>query len=421
MESKSGGDARNEGPRAAPGAERPLTCLNNTNSISAEENQDKKANEIRAVRIVRTLSGTAVVEQVDGNGRRHHLKLSAYEYQVKFQMEENIKFWAKEYGLERMIFGTLTTRDKPDWKEFQRRVNSFRTNCLNKAFSSVPLMVRESHKSGQWHIHYLGLVDFDARTGFDFENHKKARMEFGANKYSKLYRKLTKAYASKAHPELRKIWKLTKDSRKGHGFGYHEAIPIRTTHEAIARYVSKYLGKALQARRNAPPRSRMVSYSRGIRRGVRGRVGWVSAGAIENRRKTGKFANLVGANEDNIMKLLGSKWRWKYQCDIHHVDRLDPNKPGTRKWLADMRQGKQPPSLLLDKNVGTEKWVIFKDGQSSEIDYPLTPKQLARKLETREERTARMEREFPKRAPDQRPPLKLSRQWSLGDLRHFIP
>jgi hypothetical protein len=114
---------------------------------------------------------------------------------------------------------------------------------------------------------------------------------------------------------LRREWAFWRTTAKKYGFGRTELMPIRSTTEAIGRYVGKYISKHIEVRERRDRGVRLVSYTG--ERVASTRFAWVSPGAREWRKKLGAFIAMVqeaGAIDEASMKAMVKKFgpRWAY-------------------------------------------------------------------------------------------------------------
>ena len=213
-----------------------------------------------------------------------------------FALQLNVASMCERHGIEKVGFLTLTFRDHVlDPKEAQRRLNSLTTGVLKPRYGEH-IRVFERQKSGRIHYHLLVAVSADIRSGVDF----------GA---------IARGDYRSAPEALRREWAFWRATAKRYGFGRTELLPVKSTTEAIGRYVGKYIAKHLGARETRDRRVRLVSYSG--ERLASTRFAWASPGAAEWRRKLGAFVRMLheaGAIEEASTKAMAKKWgpRWAY-------------------------------------------------------------------------------------------------------------
>ena len=236
-------------------------------------------------------------------GAAHPLvRLSTQQRKSAFVLRESVQQLADKHGLEFLGFLTLTFRQHITCpKEAQRRLNSLLTHVIKPRYREY-VGVMERQKSGRIHYHLLILCEHDIRTGFDFE--AVARHDY-----------------TSASTELRREWAYWRATAPKYGFGRTELLPVKSSIEAISKYVGKYISKHMEVRKNEDKGVRLVRYSRGARAGTT-RFQFQSAGSIEWRRKLKLFAGIVQATHphreitqlSDLSRVLGKRWAY------HHRD-----------------------------------------------------------------------------------------------------
>lgn len=121
---------------------------------------------------------------------------------------------------------------------------------------------------------------------------------------------------------LAQMWKDIRESLQGYGsgvlkrgFGRSELLPVRSSAEAISRYVSKYLVKGT-AMRYVPGEvdlkgARLINYTRDCPRKVLGPFSWANDTAALYRRFVGHSLLLAGVDSiDRAKHVIGPKWGW---------------------------------------------------------------------------------------------------------------
>lgn len=228
-------------------------------------------------------------------------KLSTQHRRSAFILKESVQLLADKFGLQNLGFLTLTFRDhvtKP--QEAQRRLNSLLSNVIKPRYREY-VGVMERQKSGRIHYHLLVVLGVDIRTGFDFAgiaNHD---------------------YKS-ASAALRSEWAFLRKTAPAFGFGRTELLPIRSSTEAIAKYVGKYIAKHIEARHMEDKGARLVRYSTGARAGTT-RFQFQSHGSSEWRRKLAIFAQMVQALHpekcvselSDLTAVLGKRWAYNHR------------------------------------------------------------------------------------------------------------
>jgi hypothetical protein len=143
-----------------------------------------------------------------------------------FVAEENIRLYILKFGEFNIGVLTVTAPDCLSSKEFQKRWHSFLTNGLKKIFSSGMWARERQPRSGNWHAHAVVFMGRDFKTGFPFEQVEK------------------KFYANVAL-WVRELWKKLRELAEKCGFGRIELLPIKRNGSQCAKYLTKYLGKAI--------------------------------------------------------------------------------------------------------------------------------------------------------------------------------
>lgn len=256
-----------------------------------------------------------------------------------FALQTNIQALATRYGLAFLGFLTLTFADHVlDPREAQRRMNSFITNVLGVRFVAF-VRVFERQKSGRIHYHLLVVLDHDIRTGVDFDAFSQGD-----------YRTASK--------HLRAEWAFMRRAAKLHGFGRTELLPVKSSKEAIARYLGKYIAKHLEARQPRDRGVRLVSYSGD--RVATTHFAWASAGAKLWRAKVRAFVQMLhhaGAIRSPTVEAMRGKFgpRWVHHwrdcimgmdpfADLapspHHLDETETSS--LQRTIADLARSRQP-------------------------------------------------------------------------------
>lgn len=227
--------------------------------------------------------------------------LTAQHRRTAFILSESVQQMASLHGLETLGFLTLTFREHvTDPREAQRRLNSLITHQIKPRYRDY-LGVMERQKSSRIHYHLLVALGFDIRTGFDFEA-------------------VSRSDYKSANKRLRLEWSHWRKTAPAYGFGRTELMPIKSTTEAIARYVGKYISKHIDSRQIEDRGVRLVRYSQGVRAGTV-RFQFHSPGSVEWRRKLAIFAQIVQDNNPQIPitqisdlgKVLGKRWAYHHR------------------------------------------------------------------------------------------------------------
>lgn len=220
-----------------------------------------------------------------------------------FALTENVRFLCEKFGLENVGFLTITfghargsRHQFKDYRKASKVFNSIATNVLNKRYLGW-LRVMERHSDGVVHFHALVALGFDIRTGIDFEQ-------------------ITNGDYSSASRNLREEWAFWRRTAKEYRIGRTELLPVRSSTEAMAKYVGKYISKHLHARSDQDKGARLVSYSKGLR-ACSTRFQFVSKGSYQLRQKIALFSVIVSERFgveptfDGLKQALGSHWFYK--------------------------------------------------------------------------------------------------------------
>ncbi len=240
-------------------------------------------------------------------------KLAGSHLRVSAALAWNVEALAKKHGLNRLAFVTLTFKDKVlAMKEAQRRFRSFKEGVLRKRFVEW-IAVPQRHKDNRVHFHLLVVVQFDMKPEEfpweDMELPRKIR-----------YRRVDK--------RLKEEWAFMRETCPKYKFGRSEMLPVRSTAEAIGKYIGSYIGKHIELRKVADKGARLVLYSRGARMAT-SRFGWAGEMARAWRLKVKVFMMLKGVTDPKHgnEKQLGKGWAYKNQDAIGNLTLYYKNTP----------------------------------------------------------------------------------------------
>ena len=228
-----------------------------------------------------------------------HAKMA---YVIAYETERFIQ----RHGVERVGFLTLTFAEPVTLKaEAARRFNRLRTGVLAERYSQG-IAVWERQKNGRWHVHCVVVLEDDIRTGVDF-----AAIANGV-------------YQS-AGTALRREWAFWRKTAKAYGFGRTELLPVKTTGEAMAKYLSKYLAKHIDHRLAEDKRVRVLAfwgYRRGTDRKCTADFAWNSKGARAWRETVKTLAEDIGAKSlDELTETLGPRWAYMLAITLGNASR----------------------------------------------------------------------------------------------------
>jgi hypothetical protein len=250
-----------------------------------------------------------------------------------FALRLKIEWMVKIYGIEHIGLQTMTIRENvTDRKEFERRFKSISTNVFPKLFLDW-LRVFERQQRGAWHAHVVVVTKDDIRTGTDvvalnqlFKD-KRDRTISKAVYYSGIKRL--------ASPNIKAVWKEFrrlcglgefKARRQTKGARYYKfdachLLPIISTAQALAVYVSKYISKGFEHRRPEDKGMRLVGSTRNVSRVCIEHFSWAGGGGKLWRAKLGILAGLLNIKSlDEFAELFGPKWAYHLQPAIVMIE-----------------------------------------------------------------------------------------------------
>lgn len=211
----------------------------------------------------------------------------------------NVQCMAEKYPLKNLGFLTLTFADNVQcYKEASKRFNSLATRILNVKYQAW-MKVMERQKSGRIHFHLIIVLNGDIRTDFDFSA-------------------ISKQDYSSAGKYLRSEWSFWRSTAKKYRFGRTELLPIKSSSEAIGRYIGKYISKHLDTRIADDKGARLVSYSKNMRT-MNTKFSWVTEGSKQWRLKVKAFCYFVSDDTgcpptfEGLRAVLGPKWAYNHR------------------------------------------------------------------------------------------------------------
>jgi hypothetical protein len=248
-----------------------------------------------------------------------------------FALRLRIEWMVKTYGINHVGLQTMTIRENvTDRKEFERRFKSIATNAFPKIYLDW-LRVFERQQRGAWHAHVAVVTKDDIRSGTDVIALNQLLKDKRDRKISNaIYYSGIKRLASE---NLRGIWKEFRRlcglgefnaRRKGKRFykfdGCH-LLPIISTAQALAAYVSKYISKGFEFRRPEDKGMRLVGSTRNVSRVCNERFSWVGLGGRLWRGKLEILAGLLNIKSlDEFAKMFGPKWAYYLQPAIAVIE-----------------------------------------------------------------------------------------------------
>jgi hypothetical protein len=260
-------------------------------------------------------------------------RLQGSHRRMAFVLTHEIQALAKEFGLERLGFLTLTIGGKvrPRYQDLVKRFHSLNTHVIAKRYPRAIRVFEPGTLKGRWHAHLVVVLPEDVRTSFDFvsyEIHCKTYHLYSAGgkkdaRQLAMSQKYKSRYIHSATGYLRSEWAFWRKTSPLYGFGRTELIPIRTTAEGIAVYVGGYVGKCVRQREQGDKGMRIVQflgYKPGDRKGS-AKFGWVSPGGWLWRKKLEVFSATVGAKDlAELRRLFGPSWAHTMADGIMGVD-----------------------------------------------------------------------------------------------------
>ena len=248
-------------------------------------------------------------------------KLSPYHKKSAYALGDNVSRFCELYGLENCAFLTLTFKENIiDHREASRRFDSLNTHFLSRFYGEW-VWARERQKRGAWHYHILIQCKGNIRGGFDWEEYLRWLTEREAGKKGRL---------KTGNQLLRNLWELNRNAMARYGFGIAHLLPIRSTSEAVGKYVSKYIAKQIGQRSDQDKGVRLTSHSQGFIASSP-KFSWNTDGAKLWRKNLALFAQLSCCcrDYDDFTTKAGPKWAFKYRKMIFgYQDHMNDRYPG---------------------------------------------------------------------------------------------
>jgi hypothetical protein len=339
----------------------------------------------------------ALIHQNRNNGIEYYLKPFRDEFQAAqereaahqvietlpsrlrkkmFTLRLRIDWMVKTYGVCHVGLQTMTIRENvTDRKEFERRFKSIATNAFPKLYVEW-LRVFERQQRGAWHAHVVVVTKEDILTGTDAVGLNQLLKDKNDRKISKaVYYSGIKRLAS---PNLKAVWKefrrlcgigefKARRQKKGARFYKFDAchlLPIISTAQALAVYVSKYISKGFEHRRPEDKGMRLVGCTRNVSRVCNEHFSWVHGGGRLWRSKVGILAGLLNIKSlDGFAKQYGPKWAYQLRpalalIDLPYYD--DMNLARMDGWDLRNERGEPWPWPYLAPPVEVVRESLFK-------------------------------------------------------------
>ncbi len=292
-------------PRVSGGVAHSLPCLFSNNVNGSQEEAD-------APRSFDALPDEIVAPEI----REKINLLQSNHKKTAALLAWTIFALAETYGVKRMGMLTLTFADHvTEPKEATRRLKSLITGVLNPRYLAW-VRVFERQKSGRIHYHLIVILRDDIKTGVDFE-------AFQARDYRS------------AGAVLRAEWAFWRTTSKLYRFGRTELMPIRSSAEAISRYVGKYISKHIGNREERDKGVRLAGFSKGARIGT-SRFAWATPGSWVWRRKLKILAESLGVPEiAGMTARFGPRWAFYLREVVARLQLME--YPTEEAYIADER------------------------------------------------------------------------------------
>ncbi len=239
---------------------------------------------------------------------RKYQELSTQQRKSAFVLNQSIDHLGAKYGLEKLGFLTLTFADHvTDPKEAQNRLNSLLSNVIKLRYRDY-VGVFERQKSQRIHYHLLVVLHDDIRTGFNHDEVSKRNYQ-------------------SASKSIRTEWNFWRSTARKYKFGRTELLPVKSTLEAMSKYVGKYVSKHVENRIPIDKGVRLVRYSRGARAGTTrfnfysdGSAKWRFGCALLAAKINDHYGENVIVDIGDFSKILGKRWAYNHRDLI-----MDPN------------------------------------------------------------------------------------------------
>lgn len=194
-------------------------------------------------------------------------KLQSNHKKTADKLKRAVQRPADHDGIEHIAVLTLTSTLK-DARRFTNRLDSINSNLLRGRYHDW-VRVIERQENGNLHAHYVVALKWDVRTGFDWAEAKLSYVLQKAKHYTMARAAWVRAANAAVNGHLlRKEWRFWREKAQKHGLGPTEVLPVRSTGEAIARYVGKYVSKHIGNRREEDKGVRLLAVSKGVKMGT---------------------------------------------------------------------------------------------------------------------------------------------------------
>jgi hypothetical protein len=222
---------------------------------------------------------------------------------------------ADHYGVEHLAVLTLTSTLK-DARRFTKRLDSINSNLLRTRYHDW-VRVIERQGNGNLHAHYVVALKWDVRSGFDWGEANCAYALQRAKQYTAARAAWVRAASAGANGQLlREEWRFWREKAVKYGLGRTEILPVKSSGQAIARYVGKYVSKHIENRREEDKGVRLLAMSKGVKVGTTA-FAWHSLRSTLWRMRVRAFAIHAGCfSLEQLKRQFGPHWAWV------HYDRI---------------------------------------------------------------------------------------------------
>jgi len=280
-------------------------------------------------------------------------RLTGSQAKTKRAIEINVERMAREAGVERVGFLTLTVGDLDgesfvqvfDAAEANRRINALARRFLPSLFRRW-VIVTERHKSGAVHFHLAVETRVDIRGAYDWEAVRAGD------------------YAS-APAQLRALWAVLRSELPSFGFGRAQLEPAKGS-ESLARYVAKYVEKNLFNRIAEDRGKKLVRYGGWNKTHCRSNdISWATPRAAAWRAKAAKLASFIGADRQTIAEAVGPKWSFRLTERMN----LQNDHAGEGEEIRPMLCESEFPARALAigwmREIASAKWLRHVDAANA--------------------------------------------------------
>lgn len=265
---------------------------------------------------------------------------------------------AVEYGLNRLLFITLTFPDKvTSFSEAQSRWNSLNTGVFKVLFIKAICAFERTPGNGYVHLHAIAVPreEGDYRTGFDFDSFRTNQTSL--RQLGRPDEAAKRRFIRSAAPCLRGQWRAWQSVAKRYGFGLVVVEPIKTTAVQAVRYFSAYLtkeGERLPEDKNrrlvrfVGYRTKVGGVSRSTRKLTVNSWAWATTNSGLCRVKMEWGARQLGAfTVEQAREKLGP--RWAHKCRLVGDDIPEEQVP--ERFREALREGRQKVEAKMVEQI----------------------------------------------------------------------